>query len=72
VERTRETFNAIHGPTASDVNDGRVITVFSPRAGWARPPWRSTWRCALRTTEPTGCAWSTSTSPSATSRSRSS
>ena len=33
VERTRETFNAIHGPTASDVNDGRVITVFSPKGG---------------------------------------
>ena len=33
VERTRETFNAIHGPTASDANDGRVITVFSPKGG---------------------------------------
>ena len=33
VERTRETFNAIHGPMASDVNDGRVITVFSPKGG---------------------------------------
>jgi pilus assembly protein CpaE len=33
VERTRETFNAIHGPTASDANDGRVFTVFSPKGG---------------------------------------
>ena len=33
VERIRETFNAIHGPTASDANDGRVITVFSPKGG---------------------------------------
>jgi ATP-binding protein involved in chromosome partitioning len=33
VERARETFNAIHGPTASDANEGRVITVFSPKGG---------------------------------------
>jgi pilus assembly protein CpaE len=33
VERSRQTFNAIHGPAASDANAGKVLTVFSPKGG---------------------------------------
>lgn len=33
VERARQTFNAIHGPTAADANGGKVLTVFSPKGG---------------------------------------
>ena len=41
-----------------------------PRAGSARPRWRSTWRSRSPTRAPARSAWSTSTSRSATSRSR--
>ncbi|MDQ6641753.1 MAG: P-loop NTPase, partial [Actinomycetota bacterium] len=33
IERSRQTFNAIHGPAASDANSGKVLTVFSPMGG---------------------------------------
>ena len=33
IERSRQTFNAIHGPAASDANSGKVLTVFSPKGG---------------------------------------
>ncbi|MCW2757547.1 MAG: minD 3 [Nocardioidaceae bacterium] len=33
VTRSRETFDAIHGPEASSANMGKVITVFSPKGG---------------------------------------
>ncbi|MEP6815363.1 MAG: AAA family ATPase [Marmoricola sp.] len=33
IDRSRQTFNAIHGPTASDANAGKVFTIFSPKGG---------------------------------------
>ncbi|MGI9156622.1 MAG: AAA family ATPase [Marmoricola sp.] len=33
IGRARQTFDAIHGPSASDANTGKVLTIFSPKGG---------------------------------------
>ena len=67
----RNTWEAIHGPTGSDGADrnGRVFTVFSPKGGVGKTTMAVNLGLALAATGVPRSAWSTSTSPSVTSRS---